>query len=81
MLYWRNSQSTERFGKNFTCSQVRAHIGQELYKNNEIFSLNEDCEIRVAIALPKNKDHLDSVKKIQIGLDKLDIALILINQD
>jgi hypothetical protein len=75
------SQETNRLGKAFTRSQVRTHIGQALYKTNEALSLNEHCEIRVAVALPKNKDHLDLVRKIQIGLDKLGVALIWVNQD
>ena len=77
-----SQEGTNRFGKVFTSGQVREHIGQALYKVAEIFSLDQPtCEIRAAIALPKNKNHLDQVKKIQKALDRWGIVVFWVSDE
>ncbi|WP_188397951.1 hypothetical protein [Sporomusa sp. GT1] len=73
-------KSSERYGQPFDRAQVRIHVAEALYKVAEALSIkNSRYQIYTAIALPKNKDHLDHVKKIQTALDTLGIAVFFVD--
>lgn len=73
-------QSSKRYGKPFDRAQVRNHVAEALYKIAEALSIkNSQYQIYTAIALPKNKDHLEHVKKIQSALDTLGVAVFFVD--
>lgn len=73
-------QSSKRFGKSFDRAQVRIHVAEALYKVAEALSIkNSRYQIYTAIALPKNKDHLDHIEKIKHSLDTLGIAIFFVD--
>lgn len=75
-----SQKTSKRYGKPFDRAQVRIHVSEALYKIAEALSIkNSRYQIYTAIALPKNKDHLDHVEKIQATLNALGIAIFYVD--
>jgi DNA gyrase/topoisomerase IV subunit A len=72
--------TSKRYGKQFDRAQVRIHVAEALYKIAEVLSIKNDrYQISTAIALPKNKDHLEHIEKIQPLLSLIGVAIFLVD--
>ena len=73
-------KTSKRYGKPFDRAQVRIHVAEALYKIAEALSIkNSMYQIYTAIALPKNKNHLDHVEKIKPTLDLLGVVVFFVD--
>jgi len=73
---------TNRYGKQFTTSQVRDHISVALYKSAELLTTySQNQNIRVGIALPDNEQHNNYVERIKFGIENLGITLLWVDQN
>lgn len=63
---------SNRFGKPFTRSQVRDHVANAFFRSAQMLA---DGKVRVGIALPKNRNHLDYVARIAHALSALKIEV------
>jgi hypothetical protein len=68
------SKTSSRYGKPFSQSQIKNHIGKALLAVSKILSENKDSkEIGVAIALPDNEGHKKVIGEIEYTLKKLGV--------
>lgn len=71
---------TNRYGSVFNRNQVNHHVAMALYMISKLITHYGNDEIKYAIALPRNQNHIDSVRGIQTTIDKMEIMLIWVDE-
>ena len=75
-----SSKSTsKRYGLPFTSNQAKSHIGVALWKAGETLTCYPNSII--AIGLPKEKSHIEFIKKIDEMISRLNIILFWVDEN
>jgi len=74
-----SKKETNRYGKPFTLSQIKTHIGVALLKAFQI--KQENINSNVFIALPYERNHIEICDSIKKCLAKVNISIIFVKPE
>jgi hypothetical protein len=74
-----SKKETNRYGKPFTVSQIKTHIGVAILKSFQIKQYNVNSN--VFIALPHEKNHIEIFNSIKNCLMEAKIKVIFVKRD
>lgn len=75
-----SKKNSNRYGKEFSSSQVKDHIAKALLKTLECLEF-DNPNVRVAMAFPNNSKHRAELIKILPCIKKLRIIIYLVDKD
>ena len=74
--------TSNRYGKPFSSSQVRVHVAEALFKTIEVLSRNQvGDEVKAGMAFPETQKHRSMIEKIKPILHELGIAIFWVGKD
>jgi len=74
-----SKSASNRYGKEFTASQIKTHVGVALLKSFQTLQLHKDAE--VIIALPNNSGHKSIIASMLIPIKNSGVKIYLVNEN
>ena len=76
-----SKNSTNRYGKPFSSSQVFTHVSKALFKAVSLITKESEAELKSGMAFPKTNIHISNVNKIKYAIEKLGIIVFMVDDN